>query len=291
MPDQSLYMKEGIDAARAARDSMGWGWADSWKNYAAQYALAKQQNDYDLNLWNLMNEYNSPQSQMQRFKEAGLNPMLVYQQGTPGNASSPANSTMPNVKLTPQQDAAEKVQMANDVIGMVSNLAENVASLWGSGYDLQLKKNEVLASDFNKNVMTHSFPYQPGIAPAVNYANIQETLNPLSPKFDPLAYLAFQKQGQMPSFFNNYLTADTQRTLLGFKAAYQDYYNKNLLPKFNEYQQGKIDLLGIEKEIENYNKTSMEMIPAEWRGIIQPIIDWLSPFVKFIFKSSKFKRQ
>lgn len=30
--------------------------------------------------WNMMNEYNSPKMQMQRFKEAGLNPNLIYGQ-------------------------------------------------------------------------------------------------------------------------------------------------------------------------------------------------------------------
>lgn len=36
-----------------------------------------------------MNEYNTPKNQMKRFKEAGLNPNLVYGQGNPGNQSQP----------------------------------------------------------------------------------------------------------------------------------------------------------------------------------------------------------
>lgn len=38
--------------------------------------------------WHRNNEYNSPKAQMQRYKEAGLNPQLIYGQGTPGNASA-----------------------------------------------------------------------------------------------------------------------------------------------------------------------------------------------------------
>lgn len=38
--------------------------------------------------WNRNNEYNSPKAQMSRFKDAGLNPQLIYGQGTPGNASA-----------------------------------------------------------------------------------------------------------------------------------------------------------------------------------------------------------
>lgn len=39
-------------------------------------------------MWNMQNEYNSPSEQMRRYKDAGLNPMLIYGQGTPGNAQS-----------------------------------------------------------------------------------------------------------------------------------------------------------------------------------------------------------
>lgn len=42
----------------------------------------------DLANWNRNNQYNSPQMQMQRFKEAGLNPHLIYGKGTAGNATA-----------------------------------------------------------------------------------------------------------------------------------------------------------------------------------------------------------
>lgn len=37
-----------------------------------------------------MLEYNSPKAQMQRYREAGLSPYLIYGQGSSGNVSSPA---------------------------------------------------------------------------------------------------------------------------------------------------------------------------------------------------------
>lgn len=39
--------------------------------------------------WNRQNLYNSPEQQMLRYSEAGLNPNLIYGQGNSGNASSP----------------------------------------------------------------------------------------------------------------------------------------------------------------------------------------------------------
>ncbi len=40
-----------------------------------------------LDMWHMQNQYNDPSAQMQRFKRAGLNPNLVYGQGTSGNSS------------------------------------------------------------------------------------------------------------------------------------------------------------------------------------------------------------
>lgn len=54
----------------------------------ANWNLQAQQNQqaFDLEMWERANLYNSPIEQMARFKEAGLNPHLIYGKGTPGNA-------------------------------------------------------------------------------------------------------------------------------------------------------------------------------------------------------------
>lgn len=63
------------------------------------YDRMKQDN---LNFWAMQNEYNSPKAQLQRFQEAGLNPLLIYGQGSSGlagNLSAPSSSS-PNAKAT-----------------------------------------------------------------------------------------------------------------------------------------------------------------------------------------------
>lgn len=51
--------------------------------------LAKYQYDKNMEAWHMQNEYNSPSSQMSRLKQAGLNPNLVYGNGTvTGNTTS-----------------------------------------------------------------------------------------------------------------------------------------------------------------------------------------------------------
>jgi hypothetical protein len=52
-----------------------------------RYMYQTQRRDA-LSDWNLQNEYNSPQAQMKRFQEAGLNPNLIYGQGNSGNSGA-----------------------------------------------------------------------------------------------------------------------------------------------------------------------------------------------------------
>lgn len=62
--------------------------------------LEKRQTDnaraWDLTMWNLQNAYNDPSQQMARFKNAGLNPNLIYGKGTPGLAESPKSAVKSN---------------------------------------------------------------------------------------------------------------------------------------------------------------------------------------------------
>lgn len=76
--------------------SVGYGlgsYADSAYSSNRQDSLAKQafnrQNSAQWAFWQANNDYNSPASQMQRLEEAGLNPNLVY-----GNGSATHQATM-----------------------------------------------------------------------------------------------------------------------------------------------------------------------------------------------------
>jgi len=70
--------------------------AGSALQYKYQKKLAEQQNQFNLDMWKMQNEYNSPAAQMKRFQEAGLNPNLIYGQGNAGNASSAPEMVTPN---------------------------------------------------------------------------------------------------------------------------------------------------------------------------------------------------
>lgn len=65
------------------------GLNDIWDDFTGNSAIDKQ-NEYNIQMWNMQNEYNTPANQMKRYREAGLNPNLIYGNGTSsaGNAGS-----------------------------------------------------------------------------------------------------------------------------------------------------------------------------------------------------------
>lgn len=59
-------------------------------NWLANESIAQQNFQNQLVAWNMNNQYNSPASQMERFKEAGLNPNLIYGQQNTSQTAAPA---------------------------------------------------------------------------------------------------------------------------------------------------------------------------------------------------------
>jgi len=68
------------------------------KTIAAQREEAEKAYQRQMQQTSAANEYNSPEAQMQRYIEAGLNPHLIYGQGTPGNQSSIPQYSPPNIQ-------------------------------------------------------------------------------------------------------------------------------------------------------------------------------------------------
>lgn len=90
--------------------------------------MAELQNQYNIDMWNRQNEYNSPLQQMNRLKEAGLNPNLMYSQGNVGNASSAPQMSAPNAPdaQSAMRDAARAINPLQ-VMEMVIKLRKDLA--------------------------------------------------------------------------------------------------------------------------------------------------------------------
>lgn len=86
MPNYDL-----LAASSAATGNLVNAWSTANQNKKSRKfseQMYNRQKADNLEFWNMQNEYNSPQNQMRRFQEAGLNPNLIYGQGNSGPAGA-----------------------------------------------------------------------------------------------------------------------------------------------------------------------------------------------------------
>lgn len=89
--------------------------------FAHQEKMQDLQNSYNTRMWHMSNEYNSPANQMRLFKDAGLNPNLVYGEmsdvsSTPmhsGSGSAPGFAQMSNVMGSVDPLTLAQARLAN----------------------------------------------------------------------------------------------------------------------------------------------------------------------------------
>lgn len=112
------------------------------KTFGNNKALMEMQQKFDRGMFDYSNAYNTPANQMKRLKEAGLNPALMYGQGTTGNT----NTSMPTADTIPTtfsgaeiaQSAAAGAQMSV----MNSQVQLNKANAIAKGIDSSVKAGQ-----------------------------------------------------------------------------------------------------------------------------------------------------
>lgn len=153
----------GIDALSTFMAQLGdYNFGKASADY--NFDLNKQMSDYqfakNLEMWNLANEYNSPKAQMRRFEEAGLNPNLVYGQGTPGNAG-----TIPRYEA-PRREAVgigpTRLPSAVESLQAYYNLEMQKKQMSMIDVNMELAKKRTLTEDANANLKTLMGVYQEG---------------------------------------------------------------------------------------------------------------------------------
>lgn len=85
----------GIAGGAALAAAAGQMYANSKMNKRSEnynWRMYETQRKDHLSDWAMQNAYNTPAAQMQRLKQAGLNPNLVYGNGVEGNSSAPVKS-------------------------------------------------------------------------------------------------------------------------------------------------------------------------------------------------------
>ena len=112
--------------------------------------LARENREWQEMMWNKQNEYNSPAAQIQRMREAGLNPALMYSQGNVGNAGSPGSIPTPQVQ--PVTGLGNGIAGAADSVGDAMIKLEQVKQMRA--------QTKFLAARANKEINTTMTPEQ-----------------------------------------------------------------------------------------------------------------------------------
>lgn len=81
-----------------------------------------RQNIYDKKLWDEQNLYNSPGEQMQRLKDAGLNPNLVYGTGAATGQTSPIQREGISPYQSTRTDSNQSIPNIQGVIGTYQDM-------------------------------------------------------------------------------------------------------------------------------------------------------------------------
>lgn len=79
----------------------------------ANKKLYKDQQRFAVDMWNMQNAYNTPSAQMQRLRDAGLNPNLAYGQVSDSKAAQVATPSAPTMGRVQMPRLAEYQQVVN----------------------------------------------------------------------------------------------------------------------------------------------------------------------------------
>ena len=160
--------------------------------------LAQQQNQWNQEQWERENEYNSPVNQLKRYREAGLNPDLMYSNGSSGNATqlsggltagepaSPVDYSALGQKMTVGQVVQQTLQ--NDLVrAQIDKIQAEAQGARGNARltDIQVETEEILrnvgASEDYVNTILSSPEFENGV---MSNPNVRKRLLELKQMYD-----------------------------------------------------------------------------------------------------------
>ena len=144
-PGTAAIVGAGISGAVQGGNAISQGKLNR-KNRAWQEKMYARQRQDVISDWNMQNEYNSPEAQMRRYKEAGLNPNLVYGQSNESPQVKSASVDNPNtapVRVDPSF-IGEGINQYMNVMQAKQNLANMEKQHEVMQSVIELNKNKAL---------------------------------------------------------------------------------------------------------------------------------------------------
>lgn len=164
-----------IAAAIAAAASIGVG---VWQ--------AKKQNEYNKQMVDEQNEYNSPKNQMERYREAGLNPYLAASQG--GVSAGTQEQPVEKNTFDPKHLQIDQIIPLLSLVSQMQVNRANIAKIYADASLRQEQINtEVEKQNFYRSNVRKNDKWTDGIAPAqIGLYTSQKELNDINIQYAPL---------------------------------------------------------------------------------------------------------
>lgn len=237
----------------------------------ANKAMADLQWQRDLEMLAKQNEYNSPANQMMRFKQAGLNPNLIYGQGNAGNtAVSMPRYQAPNVNYGYVPDQSVPAMLSGFQDMMLKSLQINNMQ----AHNDNLRANTVFRGLKNMDQVAKNW---------FNFANTD--------------FSTWVRQGGVGSSsgtVSNYRQDQIRREKLADSATYQADVLRQIvndqvmkIQLNNQLQQRQLGLKDISTQWEQYQLNKLNKTGAGWRNALE-IIKSFIPLTPSVSLSRKF---
>lgn len=199
--------------------------------------IAEQNNKFNERMWNLQNEYNTPQMQRARLEAAGLNPYLMMDGGSAGVAESAPTADTSGTQVAP--DIGSTIAGGYQALGSsISSAASQIAQM--------TYRNDLQQAIVNKTN-----------AESQN-ADLQNQYDALRNQFAAAQFLTDlrlkQKQGDISEYEANFLRDSMQDRLDAVK------FQNSVYGSQASYYSQMSGLLDVQRQIE---KTNLDWLPRE----------------------------
>lgn len=199
--------------------------------------IAEQNNKFNERMWNLQNEYNTPEMQRARLEAAGLNPYLMMDGGSAGIAESAPTADTSGTQVAPEIGstiAGGYQAMGNSISSAASQIAQ------------MAYQNDLQQANVNKTN-----------AEAKN-ADLQNQYDALRNEFAAANFLVNlrlkQRQGDISEYEANFLRDSMQDRLDAVK------FQNTLTGSQSSYYNQMAGLVDVQRQIE---KTNLDWLPRE----------------------------
>lgn len=195
------------------------------ENNQTQIDLWNQQKEYDYKMWQENNAYNTPSAQVQRFKDAGINPALALSNiGSGSSNSSAGGQNTPNTTAATYENPASEVNMKVQNLALIGKQLSDISKQYEETRSLQMQNNwqnveksALVAGILKDNKLKDE---------AVQNASLANRLFK-----DTYDAKVTQEEEQATIAWRTGLNLAAQGSLIELQKDSADYYNKNVQPQ------------------------------------------------------------